>query len=64
MMCYKDKTFCSFYAQCGNGHTCTRALKEDVKIDAEKLNLLICTFAEKPDCFTECSFDSLNQQHL
>ncbi len=51
MMCYRDMTFCRFYLLCAKGHTCERALTQDVKEAAVRAKLDICQFAEIP---TEC----------
>lgn len=53
MMCYKDMTFCGYWKECRDGKKCLRALTEDVEKRAEKCNLLIAQFGEKPDCFKE-----------
>ena len=36
MLCYHDKTWCSFYEECGQGNGCSRALTDEVKEDASK----------------------------
>lgn len=50
MLCYKDITFCSFYASCIHGKECEMALTDIVIDKAEKINLPICQFVEIPDC--------------
>lgn len=55
MICYKDMTFCQFYENCKNGEKCFRALKDEVKKDAEKLGLLISRFTDLPGCYKEKS---------
>jgi len=52
MMCYKDKTFCSFYSLCKDGYKCDRALTPSVKKGAVKAELLISQFTSFPECFT------------
>ena len=56
-MCYKDKTFCSFYLECKNGHNCTAALTDKVREDAKKWwgndNAPIMEYIYKPECFKE-----------
>lgn len=58
-MCYLDKTFCSFWIKCKNGHKCHRALTPTVLIEAEKWmkNAPICEFSEKPKCYEEDKYD-------
>lgn len=57
MMCYKDKTFCTYYRECKEGVECSRALTEEVQEDADKWwggeNVPVCIFADKPFCFLE-----------
>ena len=52
-MCFRDKTYCSYYKDCIDGMFCQRALTRDVTVTAEKVDLPISQFAEKPDCFRE-----------
>lgn len=49
MMCFKDRTFCLFYAECAN--PCDRALTPEIEEQAKKANLLISQYADIPDCF-------------
>jgi len=54
MICYQDKTFCSFYMICKHGHTCDRALTPDVIDKARKWwggDAPIAVYDEFPDCF-------------
>lgn len=53
MMCYGDKTFCSFYESCHGANECGRALTKEVLATAERSELLIAQFAEKPECYDE-----------
>jgi len=53
MLCFRDRTYCSYYKNCKDGMFCKRALTQDVKVVAEKVNIPICQFLEKPDCFKE-----------
>lgn len=50
MICYKDRTFCTFHEECKT--PCDRALTEEVKIKANGAGLLISHFVDKPECFT------------
>lgn len=57
MMCYRDMTFCQFYADCKDGKKCSRALTDEVNAAADKWwgkeGAPICTFVDKPGCFNE-----------
>ena len=53
MLCYKDKCFCSFYLDCKCGNKCHRALTQEVIDEANKCNMPIDRFIEKPSCFWE-----------
>ena len=56
MICYRDRTFCSFYIDCAK--ECDRALTDEVKDEAQCLGIPICQWADKPDCFVggeDCS---------
>lgn len=49
MLCYRDKTFCSFYKDCKK--ECDRALTEDVKKKAKDFGLGVCQYVDKPECW-------------
>jgi len=55
MTCYKDRCYCPFYVLCRSGHSCDRALTEQVKEDASKWwgkdDAPISVYAEFPECF-------------
>ena len=53
MICYLDKTWCSFYLDCDKGQTCIRALTPEVSKAAEAAHLPICRFLDKPTCFKQ-----------
>lgn len=57
MMCYRDRTFCPFYAECGDGDGCRAALTQQVKDDAKKWwgneDAPIAVYTDKPQCFKE-----------
>ncbi len=57
MLCFKDRTFCPFFAECWHGDTCSAALTDEVKREAERWmkDALVCVFSEKPECFRELS---------
>lgn len=47
MMCYKDKTFCPFWANCQDADKCGRALTTHVEKEAEKAGLWIAKYMDK-----------------
>ena len=51
MMCYKDMTFCQFYKECKT--PCYRSLTDDVLKGAERFQLPLSMFTNKPKCFEE-----------
>lgn len=51
MLVFRDMTFCDYYKECAWGKDCGRALKEDIKKEAEKFGMPVCTFFGKPKCF-------------
>jgi len=61
MICYKDKTFCTFYKECKFGDECDRALTPEVEHDAElwwndsegisESSTPICIYSDEPKCF-------------
>lgn len=51
MLCYRDKTYCTFWRKCKHGSNCHRKLDKGVAISAKKVNMPICRFIDKPDCF-------------
>ena len=55
MLCYHDKTWCSFYKECGQWDGCSIALTDEIKEDASKCwngkGLPIMEFVSKPECF-------------
>lgn len=58
MLSYKDMTFCAytdckFFKYNDPYKQCFRALTKKVIEDANKLNLPICQFADKPECFKD-----------
>lgn len=53
MICYKDKTFCSFYDECQDRANCFRALTDIIKENAQKIGMPISQFVDKPDCFLD-----------
>lgn len=50
-MCYRDRTYCSFYKTCIVSISCPRALTEEVIEAANKFGLPICQFEEQPSCY-------------
>ena len=59
MICYKDKTFCSYWETCLMGLNCDRALTEQVKKEAEvwweKKNPPIVRYLGAPPCYIKVS---------
>lgn len=53
MICYRDKTYCSYYTDCAKGDNCRCALTPEIVEVAERIKLPICQFAERPKCFEE-----------
>ena len=53
MMCYKDKTFCTYYETCQDGKDCFRALTVAVRSEAGSFNMAIAQFTDKPECYKE-----------
>lgn len=55
MICYQDRTFCSFYRECNDGAMCDRALTDEVLEDAKRWfgesGAPVSEFAYKPECF-------------
>lgn len=58
MMCYRDMTFCRYYNTCVEGDNCERAMTQEVIDDADRHNMLISEFAEKPECYSESTSDA------
>ncbi len=57
MICYRDMTFCPFYHDCMNAHSCSMPLTPEVQKAAVKWwgseDAPICVFSQKPDCHVE-----------
>ena len=53
MLCYRDKTFCSFYQDCQHGNKCGDALTPEKIEDAKTINLPVCQYRDKPECFKQ-----------
>lgn len=55
MICFRDKTFCSYWQACTKGETCERALKPEVIVDGTKWwgseDFPIAMYTAKPSCF-------------
>ena len=51
MICYKDKTFCSYNLICKNASECSRALTWEIKEAAIKSGLPVAVYTDFPDCF-------------
>lgn len=46
-----DMTFCTFWADCKNGHKCHRALTPRVRKMASGMPMPLSLFLYKPDCY-------------
>jgi hypothetical protein len=68
MMCFKDKTFCTFYKDCAKSEQCDRPLTRQVEQDAKKWwggdGYPIAVFVEKPDCHVEIILQKKNKCKL
>ena len=53
MICYRDRTWCSYYLKCLSGPTCDRALTPLVTLRANAIGLPVCKYVDKPTCFEE-----------
>lgn len=57
MICYRDKTFCSFWKDCKLGSECHRAYTSEVHKAAERWwngdDPPICFYVDIPKCFVE-----------
>ena len=55
MICYRDKTFCTFYTDCAKGSTCNAALTPQVENEAKQWwggeGYPICVHGEQPECY-------------
>lgn len=51
MLCYRDRTFCSYWRDCRHGKVCNSALTDEVAAAADAARLPISQFAEQPQCF-------------
>jgi len=55
MMCYRDKTFCTFGLLCKSSPECDRILTSEVRKGAEEWwggpDAHICVYGDFPDCF-------------
>lgn len=56
MMCYRDRTWCSF-TECKKASKCDRAFTESDRQKAKEWwggdDYPVCFFSEKPDCYEE-----------
>lgn len=56
-MCYRDKTFCDFWRNCGDGAECPKAFTQFVQEGADKWwgkpNAPIAKYGSPPRCYKE-----------
>ena len=57
MICYRDRTFCS-YKECSKWEECGRALTMKIKKDSNEFGLPICQFSEQPECYEDNKKDT------
>ena len=53
MMSYRDFTYCPFWKTCRQGPSCSRALTQEVRDQAEQSGLLISRYGSHPNCHKE-----------
>ncbi len=53
MICYRDRTFCSFCDTCRHGAECPLALTSEVESAASDFGLPIAQYLGKPGCYEE-----------
>lgn len=53
VICYRDRTYCTYYLECQEGETCSRALTEEVRKKSEEIGMPVCRWLEHPSCFVE-----------
>ena len=51
MLCYKDKTFCTYYETCAASEECTRKATPELLDEALAFGLPVAVYGEKPSCF-------------
>ena len=51
MICFRDRTFCSFYEKCKHGLACAVALTPRIIEKSKECGIPISQYAEKPECF-------------
>ena len=65
MMCYRDRTYCTFWKECKLGPECSRALTSEVEEAAHKWwggeGAPISTYVDKPKCFEEDKHNDPNK---
>jgi len=60
MICYKDKTWCTFYTNCENRDKCDKVLLPSVQLAAEEAGLPIVIYVDIPHCHIEADKGDLN----
>lgn len=53
VICYKDKTWCSYWTTCIANKDCDRAYTEEVKAEVDKSGLPVCLFFDAPLCYIQ-----------
>jgi len=62
MICYKDKTFCTYNVICKNSFQCDRLLTKEIKEEAIKSGLPVAVYTDFPDCFVRWFEPDNNKQ--
>jgi hypothetical protein len=57
MICYLDRTFCSYHEDCSEGISCPRAYTSEIHRKAQEEKLLVSLYGAKPECFKEKEID-------
>lgn len=51
MLSYRDRTFCPYWKDCESSDMCSMALTANVQRDAERFNMPLSLFVERPACW-------------
>ena len=66
MMCYKDKTWCTYGKECVYSKNCGRDFNEEERLKAIKWwgneNVPVCFFSDKPKCYNNGTTDNNNNK--
>lgn len=62
MINYRDRTFCQHYKDCIYGGECDMAMTPAVLADAERIELPVAVYTEKPSCHAT-EFDEIMNEN-